>query len=271
MIHYRDYVKPECFEAAYELNKKKSAVIAGGFCFLRMADKRIRTLIDLSALVPCNIEETKDSFRIGAMTSLRDLETHEALNAYTSGAVRDSVKHIVGTQFRNCATVGGSIFGRFGFSDVLTCFLVMDAYAELYKGGFIPLCEFAQMPKDDDILIAVVVKKTDMKMAYESMRNASTDFPVLAVAAAEYGNDKTIIAVGARPAKAGQAVYKGALSETGKNRKKEAERMAGCFIYGTNMRGSSEYRRYLSGVLINRAAERIHELKIKDKIQEETA
>ena len=35
------------------------------------------------------------------------------------------------------ATVGGSIWGRFGFSDVLTVFLAMDSYVELYKGGIV--------------------------------------------------------------------------------------------------------------------------------------
>ena len=39
-----------------------------------------------------------------------------------------SLRHIVGVQFRNCATIGGSIWGRYGFSDVLTMFLAMDTW-----------------------------------------------------------------------------------------------------------------------------------------------
>ena len=66
------------------------------------------------------------------MTSLRDLELHKGLDAMTGGAVRESLRHIVGVQFRNLATVGGSIFGRFGFSDVLTMFLALDSWVELY-------------------------------------------------------------------------------------------------------------------------------------------
>ena len=68
------------------------------------------------------------------MTPLHALETHKELNAYTNSAIRESVRHIVGVQFRNCATVGGSIFGRFGFSDVLTMFLALDTWVELYTG-----------------------------------------------------------------------------------------------------------------------------------------
>ena len=43
---------------------------------------------------------------------------------------KESLCHIVGVQFRNCATVGGSIYGRYGFSDVLTMFLGMDTWVE---------------------------------------------------------------------------------------------------------------------------------------------
>ena len=92
------------------------------------------------------IEETDTEIIIGAMATLRDLETNAALNAYTAGAVREAVRHIVGVQFRNCATVGGSIYGRFGFSDVLTMFLVLDAQVELYKGRH--CAAFLSTPKD---------------------------------------------------------------------------------------------------------------------------
>ena len=59
------------------------------------------------------------------------LAAHCGLNELTHGAMRESVKDIVGVQFRNLATVGGSIFGRFGFSDVLTLFMAVGASVEL--------------------------------------------------------------------------------------------------------------------------------------------
>ena len=69
------------------------------------------------------------------------------------------MRHIVGVQFRNQATVGGSIYGRFGFSDVLTAFLALDTYVELYDGGRICLAEFAKKKPDNDLLLFIVVKK----------------------------------------------------------------------------------------------------------------
>ena len=96
--------------------------------------------------------------------------------------MKESLRHIVGVQFRNSATVGGSIFGRFGFSDVLTMFLALDSYVELYKGGIVSMEEFAASRRDRDILVRVIVKKQPLKTAYFSQRNSKTDFPVLACA-----------------------------------------------------------------------------------------
>ena len=62
------------------------------------------------------IEDKGDEIHIGAMVSLRQLEINPILNEYTQNAIRESVKNIVGVQFRNLATVGGSLFGRYGFS-----------------------------------------------------------------------------------------------------------------------------------------------------------
>lgn len=106
---------------------------------MKIGDRRISTAIDLSGLGLDKITETETEFVIGAMTSLREIEKHVGLAAYTNGAICESVRHIVGIQFRNCATVGGNIFGRFGFSDVLTVFLAMDTQVELYHAGMVPL------------------------------------------------------------------------------------------------------------------------------------
>ena len=149
MIKIKDYIRAGSLEEAYELNQKRSACILGGMLWTKMGERQVQTAIDLSGLGLDTIEEDEQEFRIGCMTTLRQLELHEGLHAYTDGAARESVRSIVGVQFRNLATVGGSIFGRFGFSDVLTCFLAMDSYVELYQGGIVPLrdgCRLRSLP-----------------------------------------------------------------------------------------------------------------------------
>ena len=165
MITIREYKKVQSLEEAYELNQKKSNRIIGGMIWLKMETLNVGTAIDLSGLGLDAVEETETEFRIGAMTTLRTLETHEGLAAYTNGAMRESVRHIVGVQLRNLATLGGSLYSRFGFSDVLTMFLALDASVELYKGGIVPLSEYAERKKDRDVLVRVIVpKKTGARL-----------------------------------------------------------------------------------------------------------
>ena len=122
MLEIKEYVKAESLEQAFELNQKRTNQIIGGMLWMKMGDHRIQTAIDLSGLGLDTIEEDETQFSIGCMTSLRQLELHEGLNQWSDGAVRESVRHIVGVQFRNLATVGGSIFRKiwfFGCTDLL--------------------------------------------------------------------------------------------------------------------------------------------------------
>lgn len=249
MLNIKNYVKADSLEQAYELNQKRSAKVLGGTLWLKMSSRTIQTAIDLSNLGLDKIEENEESFKIGAMATLRQIEKHEGLNSYTNGAVKECVRHIVGTQFRNCATVGGSIFGRFGFSDVLTCFLAMDAYVELYPTGIVPLEEFAKSKYGNEILVSLIVKKKPMKIAYDTIRREATDFPVIAVAVSKW-DDKYHISIGARPARA---------SVMHMEKIEDAAEAAKKFTYGSNMRGSAAYRQHTAGILIKRLHQRLEE------------
>ena len=244
MITIQKYVRAQSLEEAWQLNQSKRNRILGGMLWLRLGKGSINTAIDLCDLGLNTIEETEEAFSIGAMATLRDIETHEGLNTYCSGAVRNAVKDIVGVQFRNMATVGGSIWGRFGFSDVLTVFLAMDCYVELYKGGILPLEQFAASKKDNDILVRLIVKKTPCQVVYTSMRNQSTDFPVIACAVSHM-NGEYRASIGARPARAILI------------RNEKAEGFAAFVAENTptegNIRGSAAYRTHLIQVLVERS------------------
>ena len=248
MITIQKYVRAQSLEEAWQLNQNKRSRILGGMLWLRLGKGTVNTAIDLCDLGLNAIEETEEQFSIGAMATLRDLEIHEGLNAYSDGSVANAVKDIVGVQFRNMATVGGSIWGRFGFSDVLTVFLAMDSYVELYKGGIIPLEQFAQMKKDNDILVRLIVKKTPCKVVYSSVRNQRTDFPVLACAVS-YMNGEYRAAIGARPARAMLV-----RSETAENFAAYAAQNAPT---EGNLRGSAAYRTHLIRVLVDRAVAKL--------------
>lgn len=255
MLTIQEYVKAESLEQAYELNQKKSNRIIGGMLWMKMSPLNIRTAIDLSGLGLDQIEETSEAFRIGCMVTLRQLELHEGLAEYTQGSMKESVRHIVGVQFRNLATVGGSIFGRFGFSDVLTEFLALGAEVELYKAGRMSLEEFARRPYDRDLLVSVIVPKVPQESVYLSLRNTSTDFPVLTCAVTR--RDHVVrAAIGARPARAvivcdTDGILKDGITE-------ETAAAFGAFaaehvVTGSNKRAQAAYRTHLVKVLTKRA------------------
>ena len=259
MMTIQKYVRAQSLEEAWELKQNKRNCILGGMLWLRLCNRNINTAIDLCDLDLNHIIETEDQFSIGAMATLRDLEMHESLNSYSNHAVANAVKDIVGVQFRNMATVGGSIWGRFGFSDVLTVFLAMDSYVELYKGGIIPLEQFNNMPKDNDILVRLIVKKTPCKIAYTSMRNQRTDFPVIACAVSCV-NGEYRASIGARPARA--QVYRDELklidgTITTENVKAFSAYVAEKAPTSSNTRGSAQYRTHLIKVLIQRSMQEL--------------
>ena len=256
MFTIQKYVRAQSLEEAYTLNQNKRNRIVGGMMWMRLGKGTVATAIDLCDLGLDKIEETEDSFSIGATVSLRALEQHSGLDTYTNGALKNALKDIVGVQFRNMATVGGSVWGRFGFSDVLTVLLAMDTYIELYKGGIVSLEDFVKMKYNSDLLVRIIIKKSPIKVVYTSMRNQRTDFPVIACALACV-NGEYRASIGARPAKAMLLRdAKGLLAEgiTKESAKAFAQYVSENTPTDSNLRGSAEYRTHLIRVLTERSA-----------------
>lgn len=271
MFYYNQYVRAQSLDEAYELYQKKPNFVLGGMLWLKMKNKTLGTAIDLCDLGLDQIDEEENEFRIGAYATLRQIETHEALNAYTHGAIAESVRHIVGVQFRNVATVGGSIWGRFGFSDVMTIFRALGAKVQLHKAGIMDLDEFAALPRTTrDVLVSVIVPKNAKGVVYLSQRNQSTDFPVLTCAVANRSG-RYVAVIGASPYMAEPVWDEDGIldcladaktdgnaaltdnSETNAKIDKFAEYVAEHIRFGSNIRAGAEYREIICRVLTRRA------------------
>lgn len=254
MITIQKYVRVQSLEEAYQLNQSNANRIVGGMLWLKTGSGNVNTAIDLCDLGLNTIEETADAFLIGAMVTLRQLETHQALNQYSQNTISEAVQDIVGVQFRNMATIGGSIWGRFGFSDVLTVFLAMDCYVELFHGGILSLKDFVKMKYDKDILVRLIVKKTPGKFTYLAMRAQRTDFPVLTCAVSQLNQQFQTI-IGARPGRAilvENDIHCLDNGITPDSAKAYADAIAKLTPTGSNSRGSAAYRTHLLKVLVTR-------------------
>lgn len=247
MAQYKNYVIAQTLDEAYALNAKKSTVIVAGNMWLRMCGMRRQTALDLSELGLDYIKEDEQGFTIGAMTTLRTMETHAALNTAFGGVFARAFEPIVGTQFRNSATVGGSVFSRFGFSDVSTLLLAMGAKVVTHARGEVPLDEFQKEKWDRDILTAIRIEK-GRSAAIESVRLSKTDIPVL-VCAASADERGVRVVLGSRPAR---AVI---VAEDAKPEELDYMRMAADVPMGSNARASEAYRRKVAPVLMERAVQ----------------
>ena len=236
VLKFGTYVRVGSAAEAYELlQKNRNNKIVGGGIWMRLGSRRVATAIDLSACGLDQIEETETEFRIGAMCTLRQLERHAGLNALVNNVFEFAVHDIVGVQLRNTATVGGSIYGRFGFSDVLSAFLALDSYVELTGAGRVPLAEFVDMGYVRDVI--------------EHSLNVT----------AAWWDNSWHVTVGARPLRA--TLLQGESCGLVNERPSEDELRAlaasvRALSYGTNLWGSADYRRRISAPLAIQAVRR---------------
>jgi len=257
----KQYFFPQSLEEAYQiLLDKHGNTIIGGSTYLRMSGKTIDTAVDISHLELDFIQENDDNIEIGAMTTLRDIETSPLLSKYFSGILPKSVANVVGVQLRNLATVGATVYSRYGFSDLNTALLALDAEVELYKKRRIPLVKFMQEGAARDILVKLIIRKTDRKASFQMMRNSQADYAILNTAVSNQDDDWRIV-VGARPGRGELA--KDASAFLGKSRLTSTEIEAAAqmavneLTFGSNFRGSREYRAAICPVLIKRAVQEV--------------
>lgn len=260
MLSIGRYVRAGSVQEAYELvQKNRRACVLGGGAWLRLGSGTIPVAIDLAGLGLDAVEEVADdpvfghALRIGAYVTLRQAETDERLAAATGGLLACAVRDIVGVQFRNVATVGGSVAGRFGFSDVCCALLALGAHVELVGAGRLPLEAFLAQPGCvRDVLTHVVVPAGPVCASYQAVRNQATDFPVLNVCAVRDEVGAWRVAVGARPGRPRLVASADLSAQPVPAEVDAACAAAQALPFSGNMWASERYRRHVAGVLVRR-------------------
>ena len=258
MYTIQNYLCASSLEEAYALLKKsrRNKILAGGL-WLRMTRISIGTAIDLSGLDLARIEDRPEEVVIGAMVSLRQLETDPCLQTLFGGVLPVSVSSIVGVQFRNSATIGASVYSRYGFSDPITALLALDAQVELFDAGIMPLAAFLQAKLPRDILVRIRIPKDGRRAAYETCRASATDFGQLNVCMSVTPENRWAVSIGARPAAAVRVPAAEACLAQGDLAGAEAAVQE--IAYGSNMRAGAAYRKAIAAVLVRRAFHRLQE------------
>jgi len=257
MLEIENIISPlNLDEALTILREVPGSVVLGGCGYLRLGSRKINTAIDLSKVGLDQITETDNGIEIGAMVSLRELEINPLILSYADGLLGRSVANIVGIQLRRCVTIGGSVAGRYPFSDPITALLALDAQLLFQGQGQVLLKDYLEGKGVRDILTKIILPKNAVRAVFTSVRKSATDYAVLNCAVAKDEQGVRIV-VGSRPSRAvrvdGAETY---LLENGFTAEsvKEAGRITAETIqFGDNPRGSALYRKKICPVLIERA------------------
>ncbi len=256
------YHRATSLEDAYErLNEDKRHAVIGGGGWLKLSNKTIPLAIGLEALGLDKIEEEGDAVKIGSMVTLSQFAQDARIKSLYSGILEDATTRIMGEGLRNVVTVGGTIMGKYPFSDLLTPLLLMDAHVEFHKEGIMSLKAFLQRKgRMDDILVSLRIHKKKGSGFFKKVAKTTLDFAVLNIAVA-HDEEGYKIALGSRPSRA--VLAEGAMDMMNKAEEPEktlymaAKKVSEELKYGSNHRGSEAYRKSLAEVYVRRGLKEV--------------
>lgn len=262
-MNITQYVKPESLDEAYDLllKNKKNHIIAGG-AWLKLSLKSAEKLISLDNLNLDKIKLNKGNIEIGSMTTLREIETNETIKNLGDGVLSSALSKIMGINVRNIATIGGSIMGRFSFSDIFPVLLVFHTKLVFHKQGEVLLSEFLANPKfDKDILVKIIIRNLKSSGFFKKVATTPLDFSILNIAVLNESN-KVAISVGSTPYIAtlcGKAMSY--INSLDKISEEDINKCADIALeelkFSNNLRASKEYRVDLAKVYITRGIKQV--------------
>ena len=251
----KSFHRVSSLEEAYKLVKEspRNKVVAGGL-WLKKGNADVDTLIDLSLLGLDKIEEKKDYIEVGAMVTQRQFEKCELVPEMA----RQAVKAIMGPAFRDIATIGGSVYGKFGFSDVITGLLGYKVDLVFYPESVISLLEYVKRPGFfDGILTHIRIYKENLKAFFKKVEITALDYPILNIAVTK-GEEYRVV-VGSRPLVATRCEKTEAyLNEGGKDFEKAAQIAVEELKFGDSIATKGEYRKQLALTYVRRGLEEVN-------------
>lgn len=258
-LRANNYYRASSLEDAYQkLNENPKNAIIGGGLWMKKTGMSYETLIDLSLLGLDQIKEDKEYIHVGSMVSLRDYEKNPAINALFDGKVAFSAREVLGPAFRNTATIGGTVYGRYPFSDVLCGLLPLDVKVKLYPEQEMTLDEFINFRgKISGIITEIIIKKEEGRGYFKKVKTTALDFPLINFMIVKRGG-KHYISIGSRPMVAALALKAMEAADKGMPFDEVAEIAANELPYMDSSSISKEYRQDLVKVYVRRGLEEVN-------------
>lgn len=252
------YVSVASWQEAYRLLKSspKNKILGGGL-WLKKGNAQVDTLIDLSKLNLNKIIDKGEYVEVGSMVSQRQLETSPLIKEIGGGVISEAVSQIMGPAFRELATVGGSVYGKYGFSDLICVLLGFKVELQFYPSAKLSLEEYLKMPGFyDGILTHVHIYKSNAKAFFKKVAITALDYPILNICVTH--DEKYKVIVGSRPLVALPLENAMKYLNEGGQDFDEAVRLAmGELKLGDSMATKASYRKQLAQTYIKRGLEEV--------------
>ena len=253
----------------------RGTFVAGGTDLVVQRDRSLRWLVDLTDLPLRYVKRRGRLWAIGATSTLADLERSAALQRLADGILAEAAATAGSRQIRNMGTAGGNLANASPASDLAPPLLALDASVLLAgKGGrrTVPLERFFRGVNrtvlDGALLVEIVIppppapKGGGAAWSFQKLGRLESDIAVVNAAAgvAVDANGRCTwarIALGAvaptpiraRPA---ESLLVGKAFDRAAAEAAAAQAAAGAKPV-TDVRGTAEYRREMSRVLVARA------------------
>jgi len=253
-----EYYRPSSLKEAYgKLLEHPQNVLLGGGLWIKKTDAPVNVLIDLEPLGLKGTTVTDKEISIGALENFYDLEKHPALLPIGGGFLSKAFKSVMGVALRRQATIGGTLAGKYPFSDIITALLTLDVELDFYPEKTLKLEEYlVQKGKLKEILTTIRIKKGDSRGYFHKISNTPLDFALLNIAINRTGHHYKI-AVGSRPgisqlAEKTMALLNGFHSLDEATIVKAADILLSEISFASTTAGSGEYRAALAKAYLKR-------------------
>jgi carbon-monoxide dehydrogenase medium subunit len=130
----KEYFRPTTIKQALlllEKYKDQAKPIAGGTDLLVEKPAQVKYLIDITYLPLRFIKQDEKKVRIGALTTMRELETSELLKTGPFSILAEAAHRVGSLQTRNVATVGGNICNALPSADTPPALVALDAQVKV--------------------------------------------------------------------------------------------------------------------------------------------
>ena len=262
---YRPGSIPEALRL-FQTGNGAARFLAGGTDLINQADRKVRTLIDLSQLGLSYARKNDDGWVIGATTTIAELESAAVLRKLAGGILQRAAAQSGPLQVRNMATIGGRLLHPSASAEIATVLLALDATVVLActkRRMKIPLVDLSSSDCKMLLLeIAIPTTPSGGRWSFEKLGRVESDISLVNVAAGLQTDRKGTckwarIAVGglgkcAAHVRAAESLLVGRrLNSTLID--VAADAVSAAVHPVSSIRGSADYLREMAGVLTRRA------------------